>query len=37
MGLVCIENGYSIVDEPKRRRGLSYNRWQEQQGIENSL
>ena len=32
---ICIENGYSVIDEPKRRRGLSYNRWQEQQGIEN--
>ena len=32
---VCIENGYSVIDEPKRCRGLSYNRWQEQQGIEN--
>ena len=34
--IVCIENGYSVIDEPKRRRGLSYNRWQEQQGIENN-
>lgn len=32
---ICIENGYSVIDEPKHRRGLSYNRWQEQQGIEN--
>ncbi len=30
---ICIENGYSVIEEPKRRRGLSYNRWQEQQGI----
>ena len=35
MGWVYIENGYSVIEEPKRRRGLSYNRWQEQQGIEN--
>ena len=34
---ICIENGYSVIEEPKRRRGLSYNRWQEQQGIENKL
>ncbi len=33
--IICIENGYSVIEEPKRRRGLSYNRWQEQQGIEN--
>ena len=33
---VCIENGYSVIDEPKCRRGLSYNRWQEQQEIENN-
>ena len=32
---ICIENGYSVIAEPKRRRGLSYNKWQEQQGIEN--
>ncbi len=30
---ICIENGYSVIEEPKHRRGLSYNRWQEQQGI----
>ena len=27
--IICIENGYSVIEEPKRRRGLSYNRWQE--------
>ena len=32
---ICIENGYSIIEKPKHRRGLSYNKWQEQQGIEN--
>lgn len=32
---ICIENGYSVIEEPKRRRSLSYNQWQEQQGIEN--
>ncbi len=31
---ICIENGYSVIAEPKQRRGLSYNKWQEQQGIE---
>ena len=30
---ICIENGYSVIDEPKNRWGLSYNKWQEQQGI----
>ena len=34
---ICIENGYSVIEGPKRRRGLSYNQWQEQQGIENKL
>ncbi len=34
---ICIENGYSVIAEPKRYRGLSYNRWQEQQGIEKNL
>jgi len=31
---ICIENGYSVIVEPKKRWGLSYNKWQEQQGIE---
>ena len=32
---ICIENGYSVIEEPKCRRGLSYNKWLKQQGIEN--
>ncbi len=32
---ICIENGYSVIAEPKKYQGLSYNKWQEKQGIAN--
>jgi len=30
---ICIENGYSVIVEPKKHQSLSYNKWQEKQVI----